>query len=143
MALPTTILISGGGKPGFHPPWKSSGGGFYVVVRFGTDGIQVRKADADDPADAFSEIDGTNRPAENHDVRSVHEDGNILHIATWNTTVTRYEYHTFNMGTDAWVVTNELIDSPGQRHHVPKLKAATSPTTVLCGCLPTVTRMAR
>jgi len=104
--LPTTI-VSDVGLAGHHSPFKSSGGAFYSVVRADADELDVYKAT--DPTDLWT-IQGTG-PVHAGTIEgfSSVQDGDVIHIVAWSSAT--YEYYTFNMATDAWVV-DQLIETP-------------------------------
>jgi len=114
MALPTTITgfaaLSVGGR-NVSRPFLSSGGNVYVVG-WGSTLTLLRAFKATDPTDSFSNI-GTDVTLENQlEVVSAIQDGDLIHVATFNadaTTAIDLRYHTFNMATDEWVITNELV----------------------------------
>ena len=99
MALPTTI-VSDVGLRGHHPPFKSSAGAFYSVVRADADELDVYKAT--DPTASWT-LKGTG-PVHAGTIEgfSSVQDGDVIHIVAWSSAT--YEYYTFNMATDAWVV---------------------------------------
>jgi hypothetical protein len=59
MALPTTVL-SAAGLMGHHPPYKSSGGAYYAVVRADADELDVYKAT--DPTSSWTIQDSADGP---------------------------------------------------------------------------------
>jgi len=106
MALPVTIL-SDVGLAGHHPPEKSSGGAFYAGVRADADELDVYKAT--DPTTSFSLQDSANGPVHVGTLLgyACREDGDVLHIVAWSANT--YEYYTFNMATDLWVIDENII----------------------------------
>ena len=108
MALPTTI-VSDVGLGGHHPPFKSSSSSFYSVVRADADELDVYKADGDDPTDAWT-VQGTG-PVHAGTLIGYDciRDADVIHIVAWSSA--SYEYYTFNMATDAWVV-DQAIETP-------------------------------
>jgi hypothetical protein len=114
MALPTTIsgfaTLTVGGR-NVSRPFLSSGGNVYVVG-WGSTTTLLRAFKATDPTDSFSNI-GTDVTLENAlQVVSAIQDGDLIHVATFNAAATSaidLRYHTFNMATDEWVITNELV----------------------------------
>ncbi len=111
MALPTTIS-SFNGEVGHHPPYKSSGGAFYATVAESSDILQVYKAT--DPTDSWVlQDDAGNSDAETILFATV-QDGDLIHIASASSisSTIAYRYSSFNMATDAWVVIDELIETP-------------------------------
>lgn len=114
MALPTTI-VSSVGHAGHHPPFKSSGGAFYVVVTnpLGSNIIDVFKAT--DPTDSWTVQDAADNPI-NVPIASgalaAVQDGDKIHIATIGGGANKKpSYHLFNMATDNWDVTEEEIEA--------------------------------
>jgi len=112
MALPITITgITR--STGHNPPVKSSAGNFYIVERASAGDLAVFKAT--DPTVSWTQQDSADRPSgPTIFIISSVQDGDILHIAT-SVGSSGYEYHTFNMATDQWVVTNQLIEDPTNR----------------------------
>lgn len=114
MALPTTIL-SDVGLPGYHPPYISSVGDVYSVIRADADELDVKKAT--DPEDSWTLKDAASGPVHVGTLLgyATYQDGDIIHIVAWSSAT--YEYYTFNMATDAWVIDELLItpsDAPTQ-----------------------------
>ena len=105
MALPTTI-VSDVGLAGHHPPRKSSTDNFYSVVRADADELDVYKAT--DPEDSWT-LQGTG-PVHVGTILgfATYQDGDVIHIVAWSDET--YEYYTFNMATDAWVI-DELMET--------------------------------
>ena len=121
MALPTTI--SG---IGFHqPPYRSgklvfisSTGNVYIIGLDSTNSYIVRAMKATDPTSSFSEVDSANRPVTTSPTVGVaaidvYQVGDVLHIVTQGSSSPSLAlfYHTFNMATDSWVITDETIKS--------------------------------
>ena len=101
MALPTTIE-SFAGRPGHHPPFKTSGGSFYAVGVESTGDIAIYKADSDDPTSGWTEQDAAEArggPAAGACMASVF-DGTIIHSAFWNGF--SYSYKPFDTSTDTY-----------------------------------------
>ncbi len=115
MALPVTVNTEVG-SIGHHPPWKSSDGNFYVIVQDGAFILRAEKAT--DPTDDFTGQDTGDEPTltgtDLYRGHSVAKDGDVLHIASIRTNALTpdniYDYHQFNMATDNWDVTEELIE---------------------------------
>ena len=108
MALPTTI-VSDVGLGGHHPPFKSSGGVFYTIVR--ADANEVDAYKSTDPTDSWSLAVGSGPIMTGETLLgfSTVQDGDVIHIIAWSSAT--YEYYTFNMATDAWVV-DQAIETP-------------------------------
>ncbi|KKK53931.1 hypothetical protein LCGC14_3089840, partial [marine sediment metagenome] len=108
MALPTTVLAAAG-LGGHHPPYKSSGGAFYAVARKDADEVEVYKAS--DPTDAWTLTDTADSPVHVGTILgfATVQDGDVIHMVAWSSAA--YEYYTFNMATDQWVV-DQAIETP-------------------------------
>ncbi len=104
MALPNTIA-SEVGRPGHHPPIKTSGGSFYALIRNPTSNhFAIYKADSDDPSSSWTEQDGGNRPGSTFVLAAWVLDGDIIHIAAVGGGVNPpYDYFQFDTSTDLWV----------------------------------------
>lgn len=107
MALPTTI-VSDVGLKGYHPPFKSSGGNFYSVVRADADELDVYKAS--DPTDSWTVQDSGDGPVHAGTLLgfATVQGGDLIHIIAWSSAA--YEYYSFNMATDQWVA-DQAIES--------------------------------
>lgn len=108
MALPTTI-DSGVGLAGHHPPFKSNGGAFYGVVRTDADELDVHKAT--NPTSSWAVQDAGDGPVHAGTILgfATIQDGDVIHMIAWS--AASYEYYTFNMATDQWVV-DQLMETP-------------------------------
>lgn len=106
MALPTTIASTAGAQRGNHRPFLSSSGNVYVLLRDESTTSKIQMYKATDPTSSFSTV-GTN-PDTGTEILAIasYQAGDILHVITHNSALS---YHTFNMATDAWVITNESI----------------------------------
>ncbi len=119
VGLPTTIDDEAQVK-GYYPPFQSSGGNFYALsvrntVGFGTVLRMLKNTDptkdswvtqGSGPSDLAADAD--------YLVLSAVQDGDKIHAVTWLEAIAdnEYEYHVFNMATDVWDVTEELIEAP-------------------------------
>ncbi len=105
--LPTTIF-SDVGLRGHHPPRKSSTDNFYSVIRTDTDELDVKKAT--DPEVSWTLQDAANGPVHAGIIEgfSTFQVGDVIHIVAWSDDT--YEYYTFDMSTDQWVV-DQLIET--------------------------------
>lgn len=115
MALPLTITgVEYALRCTMQPPFLSSGGNVYVVGRWSSDTTQLSAWKATDPTTSFTEQDTANRPDMTNTmmVISAVQVGDVIHIATQESTTARVGYHTFNMATDAWGVKNEAVVTP-------------------------------
>lgn len=115
MALPTTIsgaLVTGRGD---CKPCLSSGGNVYVLLRDSTDNSLLEAWKATDPTVSFAEQNEAGKPDLTNTISAlcVYQVGDVLHIATQESTTSRVAYHTFNMATDAWAIVNETVDAMG------------------------------
>ena len=108
MALPTTI-VSDVGLAGHHPPYISSAGAIYSVVRADPNELDVKKAT--DPEDSWTLKDSASGPVHVGTLLgyATHQDGDVIHIIAWSAGT--YEYYTFDMSTDTWGV-DELMETP-------------------------------
>ncbi len=108
MALPTTVL-SDVGLEGHHPPFKSSGGAFYSVVRVDADELDVYKAT--DPTSSWAIQDSGNGPVHAGTILGFAcvQDGDVIHMIAWASD--RHEYYTFNMATDLWAIDESITDT--------------------------------
>jgi hypothetical protein len=93
---------------GHHPPYKSSGGAYYAVVRADADELDVYKAT--DPTSSWTIQDSADGPVHAGTLLgfSTVQDGDVIHMIAWSSAA--YEYYTFNMATDQWVV-DQAIES--------------------------------
>lgn len=108
MALPTTI-VSDVGLAGHHPPYISSAGATYGVVRADPNELDVKKAI--DPEDSWTLKDSASGPVHAGTLLgyATYQDGDIIHIVAWSAGT--YEYYTFDMSTDTWDI-DELMETP-------------------------------
>lgn len=108
MALPTTI-VSDVGLGGHHPPFKSSGGDFYSVVRTDADELDVYKAT--DPTDSWTIQDSGDGPVHAGTILgfATVQDSDVIHMVVWSSD--RHEYYTFNMATDQWAIDEAITDT--------------------------------
>ncbi len=120
MTLPITIA-SDIGRPGHHPPIKTSGGSFYALIREPvSDYFSIYKADSDDPTSGWTEVDSGNRPSTVFVLGAWVLDGDIIHIAAVGGGASPgYEYLQFNTSTDLWVTgafaeIDAVTDQPDQ-----------------------------
>jgi len=113
MALPLTISNITTPVPSrfnYLAPVISSGGNVYLVVLDSTDLSLIEVHKATDPTDSFAEQDGSNRPdlPANCESLAIDDKDDVIHIASQDANAD-IEYHTFNMATDAWVITRESV----------------------------------
>jgi hypothetical protein len=109
MALPFTINTEPGDF-GYHPPFKSSTGNFYVIARTtGLDKVDVYKAS--DPSSSWAIVDDAGSPAGIAGLEAVNafQQGDVLHIIL--SFGGNRSYQQFNMATDNWDVT---MENPGE-----------------------------
>ena len=120
MALPVTITGLDAGAQYNSQPFISSGGNVYVFGRDSTDESKMRAFKATDPTSSFSNV-GTDFDVDATAgvvVRNLvaYQVSDVIHIVTSTAALTdsayAIKYHTFNMATDAWVITNEAVVSP-------------------------------
>ena len=109
MALPVTI-VSFAACEGYYPPFISSNGDVYVVLR--TTGTMIDAYKATDPTDSFTAQDTGNNPATAGDTifrLTAVQRSDVIHLASIQGTGV-IEYHEFNMAADTWTTTDELIE---------------------------------
>lgn len=97
-------------------PYISSGGNVYVIKEASATTIKAYKAT--DPTSSFSaQTGGPTFTAIGH--TTTVQDGDTIHVATYDSTDSLIEYHEFDMSTDIWDTTNETVadisgmDAPG------------------------------
>lgn len=118
MALPTTISNVTSSATLLTPPrpFISSGGNVYVVVVDSADNSIIEVHKATDPTSSFTEQNSAGKPDLTNvaSCLAVFPVGDVLHIASQESTTGRVGYHTFNMATDLWAIVNETVTtSPG------------------------------
>jgi len=114
MALP--VIVTGlesaiGNILNITEPFISSTGNVYVFGK-GTTATLLRAFKATDPTSSFSNV-GSDITV-NNTIRAVQafQVDDVIHVLSADSsgsTVFDLKYHTFDMSTDAWVITNELI----------------------------------
>ncbi len=111
MALPA-VINSVAQAEGDYIPFKSSAGNFYVVARVSDTTIDVFKS-SDPGSVAFAAQDTSNNPSGFTLLKYMYavQNGDVIHIATFDRTALNVEYHEFNMATDAWDTTDELVEN--------------------------------
>lgn len=114
MALPVTISGISTAVP-CAGPFKSSGGNFYFVGRDGTTGGTLQVFKATDPSSSWSSIASSNLGVQSFQHISACQNGDVIHIAAVDdvnsATNAGVTYYTFNMATDAFVITAEAVHS--------------------------------
>ena len=105
MALPVTISSSAAGIGGHQPPYKSSAGNYYAIIKTSATTMDCFKAT--DPTSSFTEQDSAGNPAGFSflSILSHVQAGDSIMCVTWDSGL--YEYHRFNMATDNW----DVVDS--------------------------------
>lgn len=109
MALPTTLTSATmPAQNYFCGLFKSSEGAYYAVV---TDSGGLRVYKATDPSSSWS---AQTAPTTNSSVQTVwaSQDGDLLHIVSYESTAGTCYYHRWDMFDDAWDVNHQTIDSP-------------------------------
>lgn len=101
---------------GYQPPYRASNGHYYAVFAAGTT-IEAFKAKDPNIEASWAIQDGTNNPVHSGQYTHGHtvQVGDVIHIATIDSVIGDADdrsYHQFNMATDLWVVTDELIERP-------------------------------
>ncbi len=98
----------------YSPPYKSSAGNLYVIVGSvaGADG-RLECYKATNPADSWTAQDTVNKPIKTlgtYQILRAIQKHDVLYVATYDGA--KYEYHEFDMATDAWSAIDEIIDAP-------------------------------
>ena len=103
-----TIIFSGAGLRGHHPPRQSSDGNFYSVIRTDADELDVKKAT--DPEVSWALQDEANGPVHAGTIEgfATVKVGDVIHMIAWSDDT--YEYYTLDMSTDQWGV-DQLIET--------------------------------
>ncbi len=131
MALPVTLTSATfGAQNSYHAPFKSSGGGFYVITisPTATDQIAAWKADNDDPTDAFTVQDSSAEPdtaASAIQTLWTDQKDDIIYVAV-QTAVEDVYHAQFDMAANAWVE----ITTGNTQHLVVDLAAETQADAV-------------
>jgi hypothetical protein len=113
---------TGLGEAGWTPPFRASNGAYYIVSGNATGATTLEAFKATEPDQASSWViqDAANNPFHGGQyifVFSV-QDGDLIHIGTNDSIIGNpndFSYHRFNMATDLWDVTDELIETPAQQ----------------------------
>lgn len=130
MAFPTTITTDGLGTVGCGGPFVSSAGAVYCFMANSTRWT-LRAIKATDPSSSFAGAGADPVIGSAGDViQSVaaRQVGDVVHVVTKNSNGSDpvdIRYHVFNMGTDTWTTSNEMIktdmvlQSPGIGYRAP------------------------
>ncbi len=124
MALPTTI-ISTPGIHCHHPPFKSSAGNFYALIKKADDNNILRMYKSSDPTgDNWVIQDEGGSPGRNISggFSSV-QDGDDIHIARVGFD-NNMSYSKFSMSSDTWTVIQEPIEDPTNAPNQPWVSIA-------------------
>jgi hypothetical protein len=122
MALPVTITgvaVTFGTGAG---PYKSSAGDYYQIFKDSTTANKIRAFKSSGASDSAWSNVGTDptvtgvTTAPGIGQIDAWQDGDTLHVAvacvsSGGSTLTDYTYHTFDMSSDTWTLTNEAIDT--------------------------------
>lgn len=116
MAFPVTITTGGDCLEGGAIPYKSSAGNIYVIVRDDVTTSKFRAFKATDPTTSFANVGTDPALTAGHVIRGMAtcQVGDVIHVVTEDANsgaslIQSIKYHTFNMATDAWVITNEAV----------------------------------
>jgi len=114
MAIPTTITTLANPSVGGARPYISSGGNVYVLLRDSSPTTTLSMFKATDPTSSFASIGTDFAVSSGLTIQSIAttQVGDVIHVVTMDGTNKNdkdLRYHTFNMATDAWVITNETI----------------------------------
>lgn len=105
MALPVTITGLGNGSR----PFLSSSGNVYIIGSEGSTNLAAYKAT--DPTSSFSNVGTDVTTAISINSIDVFQVGDVLHVVTYLyfNSDNRVIYHTFNMSSDSWTISNETV----------------------------------
>ena len=108
--VPTTI-VNDVGLAGHHPPYISSAGATYSVIRADPNELDVKKTTDPENADLWTVKDSASGPVHVGTLLgyATYQDGDSIHIVAWSAGT--YEYYTFDMSTDTWDI-DELMETP-------------------------------
>lgn len=111
MALPTTITgIST--AVACVGPFKSSGGNFYFIGRDSGDSTQIQCQKATDPTSSFSAVGTDQSPGVTVAALAAYQVSDVIHVvsgADGGLGNARFDYYTFNMASDAWVLNENVF----------------------------------
>lgn len=112
MAFPTVVSSTADPYHGIGGPFISSAGNVYIVSR-STTASDIAVWKAADPETSFSAA-ATLTVTSGNTIRAInaYQVSDVLHIVTRDAAATnsnQIRYHTFNMATDAFVTSNELV----------------------------------
>lgn len=114
MALPTTIsgISTAVACVG---PFKSSAGNYYFIGVSSSTTTKLQAQKATDPTSSFSAVgtDPTGSSSVAIAAVAAYQVSDVVHVVSCgggSSLTSEYRYHTFDMASDAWSVTNELID---------------------------------
>jgi len=106
MAFPTTIVAASQNSNMDATPFLSSAGYVYVFAMSSATVADIYKATA--PETSFSAVSGGPTFAANLQTSAVTQNGDILYIVT-STAGSLVEFHQFDMSSDTWTTSNELV----------------------------------
>ena len=110
MALPDT-LNGVAGWVGSNPPHKSSGGNYYGLVRFtsGTSKIGAHKSTSPGSSAWTIQDAGSSPNVQIGSCVSSVSDGTYIHVVRIDSTDLSLQYSRFDMSSDTWAVTNNIL----------------------------------
>jgi hypothetical protein len=112
VAFPTTVTTNLDSYSGVGGPYVSSSNAVYILGRYTPSGSQIQVFKATDPLTSFAGV-GVN-PDTTNIIRALGacQIGDNIHVVTRDAndaTTNRIRYHRFNMATDTWDVSAELV----------------------------------
>lgn len=116
MAFPTTVTTDGIANLGAAGPYLSSGGNVYTIV-MDDQQFDLRALKGSDPATAFSSVGVDVVIGAGSDLiraMDAYQVSDKIHVLTknceaFNNGPVDIRYHIFNMATDSWSTTNEMV----------------------------------
>ena len=117
MAFPTTITTGGSVSIGCGGPYISSGGNVYVIVQDDVTESKFRAFKATDPTSSFSNVGTDPQVTVGNTITGIaaYQVGDVIHVITQDkvpaSNTYNLRYHIFNMSSDTWTTTNEVIVS--------------------------------
>ena len=116
MALPVTITTQGDLAGGGGRPYISTGGNVYVFVLDDVTLSKFRAFKATDPTVSFSNVGTDPQITVGNTLHGIatYQVGDIIHVVTQDSNgglSYNLRYHKFDMSSDSWTTTNEVIKS--------------------------------
>lgn len=115
MAFPTTISTGGQfANVGGSKPYISSAGNVYVIIKSDLT-YKIRAFKATDPTSSFSNVGTDVAVTSTNAIKGIgtYQVGDVIHVVTMDYTSVAaaidLRYHTFDMSSDTWTLSNETI----------------------------------